>query len=222
MHNYCKNSIHSGNFNSMLTLTKDTILQQPDHSCFAFPAEWTLDYCLKLLTQLIGKPSRQYIAETHRKENDYDSEDEIVAVPYNTYDFIVATDNMYFVVRDTSDDAFHHSYKFEVRHGEYKPDHLYCYTYNLVPFTTKTFKLTYRKNTKTFYLFEGSTVVCCSTDYDWICAVVLNKLVDKTCPEAYRLKHRIKLSKGYVEWCEDNHMPLVTDGYEPRAYVTLL
>lgn len=86
MHDYCKNSTHSGNFNSALTLTKDTILQQPDHSCFAFPPEWTLDYCLKRLTQLIGKPARQYIAETHRKEDDYDSEDEIVAVPYNTYD----------------------------------------------------------------------------------------------------------------------------------------
>lgn len=129
MHDYCKNSAHSSNFNLAVTLTKDTILQQPDHS---------------------------------------------------------------------------------------------CYTYNLVPFTTKTFKLTYRKNTKMFYLFEGSTVVCCNKDYDWMCGVVINKLVDKTCPIAYRLKHRIKLSKGYVEWCKDNDMPLVTDGYEPRAYVTLL
>lgn len=222
MHNYCKDSNHFGNIPSMLTQTKNTILQQPDHSCFVFPQEWTLDYCLKYLTQLIGKPARQYIAETHRKEDDYDSEDEIVVVPYNTYDFIVAVDNMYFIVKDRADDAFNRSYKLEVRHGEYKPEHLYCYTYNLTPPTVKTFKLTYRKNTKLFYLFEGSTVVYCSTDYDAVCGVVRNKLVDATDPQAYQLKHRIKLSKGYVEWCNDNDMPLVTDGYEPRAYVTLL
>ena len=220
MHDYCKTN--SDNVKPMFSLTKDDLLQQPDHSCFAFPPNWNLDYCLQQLIQLIGKPTRQYIAETHYKENDYNSENAIVTIPYNTYDFIVAIDNMYFIVKDVRDTVIGHHYIFEVRHGEYKSDHLYCYTYNLVSFVIKTFKLTYRKNTKTFYLFEGSTVVCCSTDYDWICGVVINKLVDKTYPEACRLKYPIKLSKGYVEWCEDNRIPLVTDGCEPRAYVTLL
>lgn len=219
MHTYCKNSTHCNNFPSTLTLTKDTILQQPDHSCFVFPQDWTLDYCLKRLTQLIGKPARQYIAETHRKEDDYDSEDEIVAIPYNSYDFIVAVDDMYFIVKDRADDAFSRSYKLEVRHGAYKSNSLYYYTYNLTPPITKTFKLTYRKNSKLFYLFENATVIYCSTDYDAVCAVVLNKIVDKA---GHRLKHRVKLSKGYVEWCKDHAMPLVTDGYEPDAYVTLL